>query len=233
MSQLCPKIGYEQAKDILPEVAALGFKGTHYIDVLGVVHPRRCYHKAHYVNSKESVEYAAKISVLSKKLFGGFSSEGAYDFIVPYLDYGLYICFSHREDELCDKRIPFWQIVYHGYVLSNPYPETINPNFKSRWAQLKLIEYGGRPSYYFYSAFMGDGNNWMGTEDARCDTDEELSEAVKKIKRSYDEYRSFNDLHTAFMEKHEETAENVFEITYSNGTVIRVDYNSETYEVIR
>lgn len=33
------------------------------------------------------------------------------------------------------------------------------------------------------------------------------------------------------MEKHEEVAENVFEVTYSNGTVVRVDYNQKSYVV--
>ena len=232
MYQLCPKIGYEQTKEFLPKVAELGFRGTHYIDVLGIVYPRKCYNKNHPVNAKESVVYASKISEISKNLFGGFSSEGGYDYLAPYLDYGLYICFSHEEDELCDKRVPFWEIVYHGYMLYNPYTATVNPNFKDRHEQLKLIEYGGRPSYYYYSAFMGDGNNWMGARDAVCNTKEQLSDSADKIKKSYDEYKKLCYLQTEFMEKHEEVGSNVFEVTYSDGTVIRVDYNSESYEVI-
>ena len=232
MEQLCPRVGFEQAKEILPEVAELGFKGTHYIDVLGIVPPRECYHPGHPVNYRQAVEYAAKIAALSRELFGGFSTEGVNDFIAPYTDYGLYICFSQKEDELCDKRVPFWQLVYHGYVLSNPYPETINPTFKDRKAQLKLIEYGGHPSYYFYSAFMSNGNNWMGSCDAICDTDEQLRSSVEKIKQGYEEYRVLANLQTAFMEKHEEVSENVYEVTYSNGTVIRIDYEKEDYEII-
>ena len=233
MYQLCPKIGYTQAEEILPKVAVLGFRGTHYVDVLGVVHPRRCWHKSHPVNSQEAVAYAAKIAGLAKELFGGFSSEGAFDFITPYLDYGLYISFTPEEDELCDKRIPFWQLVYHGYVLSNPYSTTVNPTFKDKRTQLKLIEYGGRPSYYFYSAFMGNGANWMGAADAVCGTDDQLLDSVHKIKQGYDAYQNLCDLHTAFMEKHEEVSENIFETTYSNGTVVRVDYNRETCTVLR
>lgn len=233
MNQLCPKIAYENTKKFLPKVSDLGFKGTHYIDVLGTVYPRRCYNKNHYVNSKDSVYYASQIAKISKNLFGGFSSEGGYDYIAPYLDFALYICFSPKEDEICDKRIPFWQIVYHGYMLYNPYSATVNPNYKGRYEQLKLIEYGGRPSYYYYSAFMNNGNNWMGSKDALCRTKEELEDSAKRIKRSYEEYEKLCYLQTEFMEKHEEVSKNVFEVTYSDGTVIRVDYNSETYEVKR
>lgn len=233
MSQLCPEIACRQAREILPQVAELGFRGIHYIDVLSIVPPRKCYHNEHPVNSREAVSCAREIAELAGKLFGGFSSEGGCDFLVPGLDYGLYISFAEKPDELCDKRIPFWQLVYHGYVLSNPYTSTINPGFKNRREQLKLIEYGGRPSYYFYSAFMDNGNHWMGTTDAFCNTDEQLVESVKKIRVSYDEYSELKDLHTAFMEKHEEVTENVVEITYSNGVVIRVDYNQGSWTVIR
>lgn len=232
-NDLCPQISYEQALQILPSVAELGFKGTHYIDVMGIVHPRRCYHKKHYVDSAKAVEYYSKIAKLSTELFGGFSSEGAYDFITPWLDFGLYISFSHEYDGICDKPIPFWQLVYHGYVLSNPYSETVNPTFKSNDIQLNLVEYGGRPSYYFYSKFMNDGNNWMGNTDALCDTDEQLHESVMKIKKGADEYKKLSELQLLFMEKHEEVSDNVFKVTYSDGTAVIVDYNSGKYDIIK
>ena len=95
-----------------------------------------------------------------------------------------------------------------------------------------MVEYGGRPTYYYYSAFMGNGKNWMGSIDARCDDDTELKESVAKVKKGYDVYRALTPLHTVYMDKHEEVSENVYEITYSNGTVVRVDYNEKTYDVI-
>lgn len=231
MYDLCPQIGYQQATKILPEVAKLGFRGTHYIDVLGVVHPRRCYHPDHYVNSKQSVEYAKKLCDYTRELFGGMSTEGAYDFVAPYIDYGLYISFSNENDGLCDRPIPFWQIVYHGYVMSNPYTSTVNCTFKDKRSVLKLIEYGGRPSFYFYSKFTNNGYDWMGTEDAVCDTDEHLRQSVSKIKEGYELYRELQPIKTAFMENHREITENVFEITYSNGVVITVDYNKFSYKI--
>ena len=35
------------------------------------------------------------------------------------------------------------------------------------------------------------------------------------------------------MEQHEETEENVFVITYSNGAVIKIDYNKGNYELVK
>ena len=47
----------------LPVCEELGFKGIHYIDVLGVVYPRNCYHKEHPVTFPQSVEYARTILI--------------------------------------------------------------------------------------------------------------------------------------------------------------------------
>ena len=232
MYDLCPQIGYEQAKEILPQVADLGFRGIHYIDVLGVVYPRKCYHEKHFVTYPQAVEYAGKLCEFTREQFGGMSSEGAYDFLAPYLDFGLYISFNQAGKGICDRSIPFWQIVYHGTVLSNPYTCTVNSTFKEPENFLKMIEYGGRPTYYYYSAFMNNGNNWMGSTDCICDTDEQLKDSVARIKKGYEEYRKLAELHTAYMEKHEEVGEGVFEVTYSDGSVIRVDYNEKCYEII-
>jgi len=232
MYELCPKISYEQAQKILPRVAELGFKGTHYIDVVGVLHPKRCWHKDHYVNSKQSVEYTKKLCELARDLFGGISSEGAYDFICPYIDYGLYISFKNDNDGICDKPIPFWQLVYHGYVMHNPYALTVNCTFKEKDSLLKVVEFGGRPSYYFYSKFTNNGFDWMGKTDAICDTDEHLRESVTKIKKGVELYEELSSVRTAVMEDHREISDNVYQIKYSEGTVITVDYNNEEYKIV-
>ena len=111
----------------MPKVRQLGFAGGHYIDVVGVVFPRKCYSKDHPVNFGEGVEYGNKLMNFAKGLFGTISSEGAYDHVVPSVDYGLYISFDAPQyNQLMDEEIPFWQLVYHGVVLSNPRTYTVN-----------------------------------------------------------------------------------------------------------
>ena len=225
MYQLCPRQALAQAEELLPGVAELGFRGLHYIDVVGIVPPRSCSHPDHPVNHGEAVELAAGLARLSAGLFGGFSTEAALDFIAPYTDYGLYISFDRNSGFLCDQSIPFWQLVFHGCVLSNPYSDTVNPTFKDRDRLLRLLEYGGRPTYYFYCAFMDNGNHWMGTAEPRADDDETLRTSVARIREGYETDRQLACLHTAFMDRHEEVEPGVFEVTYSNGKVLRVDYN--------
>ena len=52
-------------------------------------------------------------------------------------------------------------------------------------------------------------------------------------KKGYEEYQKLSALHTAYMEKHEEVAEGVFEVTYSNGMVVRVDYNKKEFVIVK
>ena len=159
------------------------------------------------------------------------SSEGAYDFIAPYLDYGLYISFAQGGTGICDQGVPFWQLVYHGTVLSNPYACTVNSTFKGKDTFLKMLEFGGRPSFYYYSAFKSDGANWMGNTDCVCDTPEQMKSSVAKIKQAYDVYNLLSDTHFAYMHKHEQVGDCVFETTYSNGTVVQVDYEKKEYHI--
>ena len=135
---------------------------------------------------------------------------------------------THEMNPLFDEGIPFWQLVYHGIVLSNPTSQTVNYPLKDEYQHLKFLEYGGRPVMYFYSKF-GDEKNWMGDLDLHCDSDEAIARSVAAIKRAYDEYEQYKHLQYEFMENHEKLAENVYRTTYSDGTAVTVDYNDMTY----
>lgn len=231
MYDLCPAAALRQAEEMLPQVAALGFTGLHYIDVISTVPPRTCYSEKHPVTARQCVEYWRAIMRLSRKLFGGFSSEGGYDFAAPDMDFGLYISFGDKGCPLSDCTVPLWQLVYHGIVMGNPYTTTVNPD-EEDW--LKVVEYGGRPAIYFYSQFVTpkEGrDNWMGTLDYACHTGEEREKSVAGIAATCRAYEELAWLQEEFMERHRETAPGVYEILYSDGSIIEVDYNRKSYSV--
>lgn len=238
MYNLCPKPAYELAKELLPAVAELGFKGIHYIDVMSSVFPRKCYHPEHRLNRREGIAYYRKIAELCTELFGGFSSEAGADYACPFIDYALYVDFgdaSMYQTSLKDKFIPLWQLVYHGIVLYNPLCDTMNYTIKGEDAKLKLIELGGRPTFYFYSRFVDETkgvSNWMGMNDLVAD-DEHLSECVAKIKEGCEEYEKLSYLQTCFMLRHEEIEDNIYRITYSDGSKIIINYNDKIYEIVK
>lgn len=240
MYELCPLVALKQAEELLPQISKLGFYGLHYIDVISIVNPRDCYDSNHPLNTAQAIECNKRIMHLSKKLFGGFSSEGVMDFAAEYLDYGLYVSFSEEnQPPICDKVIPLWQLVYHGIIMSNPSAKTVNYPIKSIKEYLKVIEYGGRPTIYLNSKFVNseqktdqkNARNWMGETDIICRNGVSLDETVNYIKEAYRDCEQLSYLQTEFMEEHTEVSPNVYRVTYSDGTVITVDHNKLTYEV--
>ncbi len=232
---LCPKPAYEEYALVdLPKIAELGFTGIHYIDIMTAVPAVKCYNEKHPVNRKETAAWYNKMALLSRELFGGFSSEGPYDFMCGYIDAIVYVTIRGNErlqsKPVFDETIPFWQLVYHGIILYNPDSSTVNYTIKGAAERLKLLETGGRPLMYYYSKF-GEKMNWMGDTDLVYETEEDLVKSVAGVKQAYDEYKGLVYLQYEFMEKHEKIAEGVFRTAYSDGTTVKVDYNAGTYEV--
>lgn len=60
-----------------------------------------------------------------------------------------------------------------------------------------------------------------------------LKDAADAIKKAYDEYEKYKYLQYEFMENHEKLAEGVYRSTFSDGTTVTVNYNDETYSVVK
>ncbi len=234
---ICPEKTVRFTERNLKAVKDMGFKGLHYIDVVTNFYPRACYSKKHPVTTKQSAEIYNKIGQMTRDMFGGYASEGGFDFASDVLDYALYTCYNlySVERELVDETIPFWQLVFHGSILYNPSTETVNYCVKDEKSHLKFLEYGGRPVGYFNSKYVDEGGcgNWMGEEDLLCATDEQLNDALDKLKKVYDEYTQMCHLQYELMTRHEKLDEGIYKSTYSDGTAVTVNYNTLTYEVTK
>jgi hypothetical protein len=235
MYNVCPRRAYERfVPGDLRAIADLGFRGVHYIDVLTIVKPRACFDPRHPLTSDESAEWINRIMGEAKRVFGGVSSEGPWDFCCGNLDYALYVSFGGLSKPLppmVDRIVPFWQLVYHGIIMSNPFTDTTNYTIKDDVARLKLVEFGGRPMFYFHSKFLEGNKQWMGAEDLTCETDEALAAAVARIKEGSDEYDRLAHLQTEFMDRHEEIAADVVRTTYSDGTAVVVNHRATAFDL--
>lgn len=229
--KICPQRYYDLfANEHLTKLKELGFEGIHYIDVITILSLLECHDKNHPLTRKESAQWYNRLMKESKEIFGGISSESGYDYAASILDFALYTSFFLSGEglpEICDTPIPFWQIVFHGIILYNPGTYTLNYAAKGIENRLRYFEYGGRPLVCVYANFA-NGKDWMGREDIRCDSDEEMKESVSKIKLMYDDYNWLEEVRFAFMESHTEVTKKVFEIVYSNGIKVKVDYNNAT-----
>lgn len=234
---LCPQRAYEiYAVPQIPKMAAFGFKGLGYFDVVTICEPQPCKDPRHPCTREDGVKYWGACAAISKRDLGGFASESGNDYFAGNLDYSLYSYFGDPRD-IEDKYlsgagiakcvVPIWEIVYHGIIACNPFTITMNATIKDKYSQLKAIEFGGRPSFYFYSKFKDDGSTWMGKEDLTCEDDGSLAWSVSKIKEGYDLYEKLKHLQLEFITGHETVREGVVCVSYSNGEKIYVNYNAK------
>ena len=237
---LCPQRGYEIHTKIIPRLAAFGFKGLGYFDVVTICEPRWCSDVRHPCTPADGAKFWGACAAISKRDLGGFASESGNDYFAGDLDYSLYTHFgdplkieaNHAAGKGLAKRVvPIWQIVYNGIIANNPFTTTMNATLKGPVARLKLIEFSARPCFYFYSKFLTVGNNWMGNEDLVCSTDAELKESVSRIKEGYDAYQKVKHLQLEFIESHAEIALGVFRTGYSNGAATVCNYNDKPVTV--
>lgn len=238
---LCPKKTLKLAYETLPSVAELGFYGNHYIDVITATPPRYCYHPEHPVNRKEACECFDELFEYSRELFGCVGCEVGMEHSMKNCDFILYATMNNGLDrnfekteelDIFEEYVPFWQIVFHGIILNNPFAGTVNAvSNRNPDAVLRLIELGGRPVLYYYSKFFTDGSGWMGDTDFRMDTQEDFDSSVANTKKTADLYKEFSYLQFEFMDRHEKIGENCYRIVYSDGTAITVDYNKKLYSV--
>ena len=235
MYNMCPLAALPLARRDLPRVAALGFSGLHYIDVVGVVAPRKCFSPAHPASRLDFVRIMRGIMEESTALFGGFQSEGAFDCYARELDYGLYVGFGMltKTHPFCTRPAPLWQLVWHGAILSNPTTETVNYPIKGWRAALKLMEYGGRPTLYLNSRFVtptqGRGN-WMGEDDLTCRDEADLQRTAGAAGQAYRDMQQVKRLLTLPMLRHDYLTDDVTCTAYENGTKVVCNYGSEPYE---
>jgi hypothetical protein len=234
---ICPRRAYERfvTKD-MPMVAAMGFRGLHYLDVFSCVPPPFCDDPRHPVNERDGIKWVGHILQLGRDTFGGIASEGGYDQNAGQLDYVLYTSFAQPLDPskypaLVDRYVPLFEIVYNGIILSNPFTTTVNAPIKGRPSELKTVEFAARPSFYFHANFLSTGRNWMGDTDLECFTDEQLAASVAAIKRGVDAYHDLARLQYRYIDRHAEAAPGVFLTQYDDGTKVYVNYNKEAASI--
>ena len=227
MYNLCPEVAWSKyAQRDLPRIAALGFRGLHYIDVLSIRPPWSCLDPRHPMSAADSARRLKEIGGLARSLMGGYGSEGPYDHHAPVLDYCLYVSYAipgGKLPVLVDRLVPLWQLVYNGIILSGPFADCTNYTLKEREIQLALIEFGGRPMFYLHSSFV-TGFQWMGKVDLTLDTPENFAAAIAAVKRGSDEYAKLSDLQFVYMTDHRLLASDVTATEYANGTEVVVNH---------
>ena len=236
MFELCYEQAYKKyAVPYCDSLSKLGFRGVAYNDVYSIVAPHACTDPNHYNNPSQAAEWARKTLRVMKDRLGGVASEGGYDHLSGDLDFALYISMlgprTLRFEKLRDAQVPLWQIVYNGYIYSCPFSRSVNYTIKEpEWA-MKMQEYGGHPTFYFYAAHRDDDKNWIGTPtcDLFAADSRDVHNSAVAIRKGWDYMKEYGYLQYETMEDHCEVAPGVFKTTYGDGTVTFCNYSGAEF----
>jgi len=227
---VCPEMQMYNSLRTLPELVQYGENGLHFNDVISIVEPDTCYSPLHPCTTADGIRYVNTIMNTQIGMFGGFSSEGCFDFALGNLDYGLYVSFGDgfgkKDYPLVSRHIPFFELTYHGILLYNPTSPTVNYPIKSPGDRLTFILRGGRPSFYFHSKFRTGAKNWMGEIDFLTDTDADLAFACDRIAEAQREYETLAHLQVVYMSEYK-FEDGVEVAVYENGREIAGNFSEE------
>ena len=247
MHYICLKRSWELfIKKQMQQIKDLGFDGSYYIDVFSARPPDECFDKNHFATKQDIAKVQNEIFAYARELFGSAYSEGGYDHCIGSIESANYtsgmdfFSIMRRKEQglepLFDGIYPLWEIVYHGIILSTPgrttqnnviecffkkdifkqdkeydpwkpLPEgwTESETFKTR--MLRLVEWGARPAIY------------------------DLTTAtIPELKAMYDFYEQYKHLQLEFMDSHQEIANGIFLVKYSNKTDVVVNYTDKPFE---
>jgi len=202
------------------EIAALGCRGLHYSDVLSNYRHDPCCDPRHPLTRKQAIRYYDKMLAEMRRTVGGSYSEGPHDFVAGTLDACLYVAgtpvTAPLPDSLVDRHVPFWQLVYHGSILSLPFSESMTyPGSKDGSARLRLVEFGGRPTLYVHQSFFGQKTLKPGVLTLVGDAD--FAQTVRDVAAAAAEYETRAALQFELMVDHRLLAPGVALTAYGNG----------------
>lgn len=177
------------------------------------------------ISRPEAVELLQKqLELLSSKQELMVENGGLYSYAYTQKLSGVPTDCSHYR--IADETVPFLQLVLHGSV--KMYTTPINLASNSGTAVLKAIEYGVLPNYqvtYADSSILKNSeysdNYASGYSGWRTD----ILESYAMISES------LQGLVGCSMVNHEQVADQVYAVTYSDGTVVYVNYNETNMTV--
>ncbi|MGN0832336.1 MAG: DUF5696 domain-containing protein [Kiritimatiellia bacterium] len=231
---VCQQYAWEHwLPDEMRQIAALGIRGPHYIDVYSATYPQRCGDRRHWCTPEQMAEYQNRILAEGKRLMGGSASESGFDHVAGNLDYINYVerdlkrLADGRHSPLVTGVAPLWELVYHGIILYTPdrwcqnhtrgqCTYKLEKSGDPRWmtgdgvedprVALKIVEFGGRPIFYTYRF-----------------------EDVPRIRKAWEEFVPVRHLQPERMTRHESIDDGVFMTAFEDGSRIIANYRNESY----
>lgn len=157
---------------------------------------------------------------------GDILVHGANGYVLPYVDTVVGVPYADNGLPISDRRIPFYQMVIHGYV--DYCGDPINLSGDPIEAILRCIETGSSPYFILSSAESQQ------TKDSEFDYLYSIgySDWASIVVASYNVINdALGDLRHLRIVDHEELSRDVYQTSYEDGTRILVNYGSEPVHI--
>ncbi len=162
----------------------------------------------------------------SKDKFGKAIVQGGNSYVLPVADKVTDLPYEDSGYQMTTRGVPFYQIAVHGLVSYTGKAGNLSSDIEKE--KLKWVEYGYTP---YFELTYGGSEDLMYTDYSTLFSSayEDWMDEATEIYKEFNE--NFKDIWTAQIEDHEELRENVYKVTYDNGTKVYVNYNQDKVTV--
>lgn len=225
----CPLVYAKRWGHDFERIAELGFSGHYYMDAQSTV-LWRCHDPHHPADEKRFALALAALSQIPREQYGAVSVEVASSYCLPFIDEvakihsaaGGYNDILERCPEsllaLAPRGIPFYQIALHGLILYqnswvHQYRKSAGGVERGRLVELA---FGARPSMEVSFVESPNGDYYMNS--------------LEDIMPGYSfAFKEMADCHVELIKSFAELADNVYRITYENGTEVKVNLSRKKH----
>lgn len=179
-----------------------------------------------YTTQEECAAIWQEMLTQSKDAFGKAVVQGGNSYVLAAADKVTDVPYEDSGYQMTTKGVPFYQIATRGLVELTGDAGNLSSDIEEE--KLRWVEYGMQP--YFELTYSGS-EDLMYTDYSTLFS----STYTDWLEQAIEIYTDFNenltDVWNAAIEEHEEVKDGVFKVTYDNGTIVYVNYNSQMTSV--
>ncbi len=184
------------------------------------------YSTTQYTTQEECANVWQDMLNQSKEAFGKAIVQGGNSYVLAAADKVTDVPYEDSGYQMTTKGVPFYQIATRGLVEITGEAGNLSSDIEKE--KLKWVEYGMAP--YFELTYSGS-EDLMYTDYSTLFSSTYTDWMDQAIEIYADFNENLSDVWNAAIEEHEEVKDGVFKVTYDNGTVVYVNYNSQMVSV--
>lgn len=174
---------------------------------------------------EQSMQIQQQIFEAAKKMLGRVQVSRGNAYTLPYVNHVQGLDDDISGDLFVDSQVPFAQIALHGLVTYSADHANNSDDYERTF--LKGIEYGAVPSFIVTYA---KSQQLLSTRSLGRFSSTYYKDWLQDIASQYQRYNeALGDVQNQFIADHRQLADGVFEMTYTGGKRIVVNYNAEPY----